>query len=178
MNQNDPHKGLKSEAGMGNAAYNIDQKDPSERLRSTLLLISAFIGVAILLFSLFCQKWLESVLERADGGYVQIAAAIVITLLALSIISGIFRSIFRAATFATGSQGQNKSPDPTVRIISGIIFLIVAFFLFNYVLSFLSQNQFFQQIETYLESGVQIETEEGDKTIKLENGKFTIEDSI
>lgn len=158
--------------------FDLNEKKPVDELRSTILMLALGVGAAVILVSLFGQKWLSDILNQANGSYIGIAIAAGISLIGVSIVSGILKLIFGfiKLTPAFKDIATQKTFKPVFRAAYTFLMIYLTIFSFLKLMTFMAEQDIFGQIDHYAEQGFEfnIETDEGPKTIEVKEGKLNI----
>lgn len=162
----------------GGKLVDIDAKDSADQLRSLVFVIVFVVGTAVLLIHFFGQTWLDHLLNQADQSHIGIAVAAGISLIAVSILSGILKMIFGLLklTPAFKDMATKRSFKPVFRAAYTFLMFYLLIVVFLKLMTFMAQQDIFSQIDHYAEQGFEfnIDTDEGPKTIEFKEGKLNI----
>ena len=157
----------------------IDSQSLSDQFRSKVFVGAALIGGVLLLFKLFGQTWTDQLLSQANQNYIGIAIAGIISLIGVSIVSGILKLIFGfiKLTPAFKDIATQKTFKPIFRAAYGFLMIYLTIFVFLKLMTFMAEQDIFEQINRYSEEGFEftINTDEGAKTIEFKDGQLNIE---
>lgn len=166
--------------GSPSPLHNIDVQGSGDKFRSFLLIFIILAGGIALIVYLFGGNVLEYMLDHSEESYIGLGAAILATLIGMGIVSAILKMLFRVVSLTAlfkETTDNNKALKPVFRVAFSLFMLYLGFLIFLQVTAYMSENDIFDQIETYSEGfEFDVVTEEGDKTVKFEDGKLTIED--